>query len=156
MQIAPLQTASASTTTIGAEKQPSTFYSLSSRASLEAPMDAHFFALYENSYRQQSRDFPTPEAFFQTFGLLLANADIMVTDWHELRTAASDPNWYRSQTEPPEAIQHFYVLPLPVLKNRASVPSDMPPAPRRVAPDINLSEVIRLTLAHGQFCCHHP
>jgi hypothetical protein len=89
-------------------------------------MDAHFYALYEKLYRQQNRDFPLSEAFLKHLAFFLAKADIMVTDWHGLRTVSHDPKWYRSPTEPPEAIQQFYVLPLPVLRNRAGVPSDMP------------------------------
>ena len=112
-------------------------------------MDAHFYALYEKLYRQQNRDFPLSEAFLKHLAFLLAKADIMVTDWHGLRTVSHDPKWYRSPTEPPEAIQQFYVLPLPVLRNWAGVPSDMPPAPRRAAPDRNLSEVIHLAFTHA-------
>ena len=112
-------------------------------------MDAHFYALYEKLYRQQNRDFPLSEAFLKHLAFLLAKADIMVTDWHGLRTVSHDPKWYRSPTEPPEAIQQFYVLPLPVLRNRAGVPSDMPPAPRRAAPDRNMSEVIHLAFTHA-------
>ena len=42
-----------------------------------------------------------------------------------------------------------YVLPLPVLRTRAGVSSDMPPAPRRAAPDRNVSEVIHLAFTHA-------
>ena len=44
---------------------------------------------------------------------------------------------------------NFYVLPLPVLRTRAGVSSDMPPAPRRAAPDRNISEVIHLPFTHA-------
>ena len=78
-----------------------------SRASLDAPMDDHVYSLYDKLYRQQNRDFPTSEAFLKHVAFLLAKADIMVTDWNELRTVSHDPNWYRSSTEPQEAIQQF-------------------------------------------------
>ena len=120
-----------------------------SRASLDAPMDDHVYSMDDKLYRQQNRDFHTSEAFLKHVAFLLAKADIMVTDWNELRTVSHDPNWYRSSTEPQEAIQQFYVLVLPVLRTRAGVSPDMPPEPRRAAPDRNISEVIHLAFTHA-------
>ena len=81
-----------------------------SRASLDAPMDDHVYALYDKLYRQQNPDFPTSETFLKHLAFLRAKADITVTDWNELRTVSHDPNRYRSSTEPQEAIQQFLCL----------------------------------------------
>ena len=46
-------------------------------------------------------------------------------------------------------MEHFYLLPISILYDRANLPEGMPPIPRRAAPDRGLDEIIHLAFTHA-------
>ena len=46
-------------------------------------------------------------------------------------------------------MEHFYLLPISILYDRANLPAGMPPTPRRAAPDRDLDEIIHLAFTHA-------
>ena len=65
--------------------------------------------------------------------------------------AKYDPSYYGSNqgSDQPAPMEHFYLLPISVLYNRANLPEGMPPPPRRAAPDRGLDEIIHLAFTHA-------
>ena len=130
---------------------PFNAFPISSTPTGHAPLNDHEYSLFETLLNQQVKEHPTSEAFLQHVAKLLAQADILSQDLGPMRMAKYDPNYYGSNqgSDQPAPMEHFYILPISVLYNRANLPEGMPPPPRRAAPDRGLDEIIHLAFTHA-------
>ena len=66
--------------------------------------------------------------------------------------ATYDPSYFgwNQGSDQPAPMEHFYLLPISILHDRANLPTGMPPTPRsRAAPDRGLDEIIHLAFTHA-------
>ena len=112
------------------------------------PLNDHEHSLFEILLNQQVKEHPTSEAFLQHVAKLLAQADI----FSHMRMATYDPSYYgwNQGSDQPAPMEHFYLLPISILYDRANLPAGMPPTPRRAAPDRDLDEIIHLAFTHAR------
>ena len=107
--------------------------------------------MFEILLNQQVKEHPTSEAFLQNVAKLLAQADILSQDLGPMRMATYDPSYFgwNQGSDQPAPMEHFYLLPISILYDRANLPTGMPPTPRRAAPDRGLDEIIHLAFTHA-------
>ena len=130
---------------------PFNVFSIPRTPSGHVPLNDHEYSLFEILLNQQVKEHPTSEAFLQHVAKLLAQADILSQDLGAMRMATYDPSYYgwNQGSDQPAPMEHFYLLPISILYDRANLPAGMPPTPRWAAPDRGLDEIIHLAFTHA-------